>query len=294
MTATRTIRAPPWICLSLLSMRGAESIHCCNQVADKLGKGKAAIGCFTYAPIETDSACTVEYHVTSEVAQGPALAAARRFGEMHRSGSQGAVSAIAPLGPCSSCSAIVARELQASLGVPSDQVHMFLQDARNLAAGAARALQWMHGGSRDGNEGAGEGAGVVRRCLHSYTCAILAGDDEHGLSYTSIPWVTLGRELPVQCTVGDLYDVREFELKSQTGRTVATVALDGCDEVTLTIDDDGLVDTSCVMEQQAVVRNVDVASSAMRSNMGMGKGKEHEVSLVALLGGIKESLVSAQ
>jgi hypothetical protein len=38
---------------------------------------------------------------------------------------------------------------------------------------------------------------VVRRCLHSYSINMLAGDDADGVTYTGIPWVSLGREFPV-------------------------------------------------------------------------------------------------
>ena len=39
---------------------------------------------------------------------------------------------------------------------------------------------------------------VVLRCLHSYSISMLAGDAADGVTYTGIPWVSLGRELPVQ------------------------------------------------------------------------------------------------
>lgn len=98
-----------------------------KSVASQLSQGLESVGCFTYAPLHQDWAFTVEYRVGLEVAEGSALVAARRFGDMLKAGGGGVVSAVAPLGPSTACSAIVARALQGTLGVLSGQMHFFLQ-----------------------------------------------------------------------------------------------------------------------------------------------------------------------
>lgn len=61
--------------------------------------------------------------------------------------------------------------------------------------------------------------------------------------------------------------------------------------MTLTIDDDGLVDMACVMETAHVARIADLASSPMGGALE-GAAAEHEAVLVGLLGGIRDSLLA--
>mmetsp|Transcript_35742 Transcript_35742/g.83681 ORF Transcript_35742/g.83681 Transcript_35742/m.83681 type:complete len:86 (+) Transcript_35742:80-337(+) len=84
-----------------------------------------------------------------------------------------------------------------------------------------------------------------------------------------------------------MFDVREMDLKSSEGATLATVSLVDCDEVCMRIDSDGLLDVACFAEKVQVPRHPTLSA---RPSWGGGVARQHESELKGLLEGLRPAL----
>lgn len=154
---------------------------------------------------------------------------------------------------------------------------MFLRDPRNLAAGAARAALWLDeekeaaSGTKGGTGKVGspkspgrEPRKVVRRCHLPYGCAVVHTTDDEGLGMIEIPWICAGRELPVHCTVNDLEQSEHkfvvFVGGPRESRDIlATLPLSDCNEVRITIDQDGMMQAKRFQKEQPLEAKVEMS-----------------------------------
>jgi hypothetical protein len=241
-----------------------------------------------------------------------------KFGKAGEGGS--VLRGVAPIGP--SCAGeLLCKTLLSVVGAQKDNIHFFLRDPRNLAAGAARAALWFADGnsskSVEGGETAGEAAGgeeagegkkevrnVVRRCAVSYMCSVrvsdlptTGGEPERSPSPVTIPWNPRGNALPANCAVNDLEDtnvgLQTFVISdARSGLIYASIPLADSDEVSVTIDTNGLLDAKRFYQGTPLNADVCLARHPCRFLAHGGKatggedvedGAEHETELGMLL-----------
>eukprot|EP00960_Hanusia_phi_P032825 750092-Hanusia_phi.AAC.1 len=182
-----------------------------QEVVRVLSQREEAHATLSFSPSARDTSMQVDLRVSrAQLAEmmrrrGGVLVALGKLARklISQAGEQGEAKlqrGIAPVG-ASHCGALLARLLGKELEVEPDNLHLFLQDSRNVAAGAARTVLWeQERGEQE--EKPNEVPGIACRCRVPYSCAVLHTAEEASKSETIvIPWTALSRELPLTCTV---------------------------------------------------------------------------------------------